>query len=191
MKHNGIHNDFRRQENCKKDTNVSRGNGNIATKDLSDTSTGSRGVEGLHRAAVLIFFFTIALTPVCSVGQTTVHVNGVSKHVLMPPHPEQGRFNEWNVGIGISRPAGEHWQVQTGVFRNSFFKWSVYGAAYRSLREVGPIQLGVTVGAATGYGEHSKLHWRIVPMAVPTVSAEWITIYTLPPFITALQLNLN
>ena len=75
--------------------------------------------------------------------------------------------NESNFGIGLSFPIGEHTELRTGFFQNTWDITSFYGAAH--WHTGGPVAVGLTLGLVTGYDETPQTEMPLMPMAVPTV----------------------
>ena len=103
-----------------------------------------------------------------TVAETYVQINGVSVH-------DRSGFNGINYGAGIEQTVLTRWSVAGGWYRNSEYRGSTYGYARYAVYKDGPWDIGVAVGAVTGYQRAP-----VVPMAFPEVCYGWTCALILP-----------
>jgi len=97
-----------------------------------------------------------------SQAQTYLQINGVSAH-------DRSGFNEFNYGAGIEHALEKNWNVAAGWYRNSEYRGSGYVYGRYAVYQKGHWDIGVAVGAVTGYQRAS-----VVPMAFPEVCYDWV-----------------
>ena len=116
-----------------------------------------------HWIVALIIFVAPALS-----AQTYVQVNGVSLH-------DRTGYNEFNYGAGVEQGITDGWTVAAGWYRNSEYSGSTYAYGRYAVYKKHSWDIGVAVGAVTGYQRAT-----IVPMAFPEVCYGWVCGLILP-----------
>jgi hypothetical protein len=104
---------------------------------------------------VLLFFI------VNTQAETYVQINGVSLH-------DQSGYNGWNWGAGLERTVADRWTVAGGWYYNSEYRGSAYAYGRYAVYKKNSWDIGVAVGAVTGYQRAS-----VVPMAFPEACYGW------------------
>ena len=94
-------------------------------------------------------------------GQTYVQVNGVSLH-------DQSGFNGINYGVGIEQTVAKQWTVSAGWYYNSEYRGSTYAYGRYAVWQSEMWNVGVAVGAVTGYQTAT-----VLPMAFPEACYGW------------------
>ena len=112
----------------------------------------------------------ILLLIVCnlSLAETYIQINGASVH-------DRSGYNQFNYGAGIEQTITDRWSVAGGWYRNSEYRGSAYGYARYSVYKDGPWDLGIGVGAVTGYKRAT-----VLPMAFPEVCYSYLCAIALP-----------
>jgi hypothetical protein len=105
---------------------------------------------------VILSFYLSAVT-----GQTFVQVNGVSLH-------DQSGFNGLNYGAGIEQTVAKQWSVAAGWYYNSEYRNSTYAYGRYAVWQSEMWNVGVAVGAVTGYQSAT-----VLPMAFPEACYGW------------------
>ena len=95
-------------------------------------------------------------------GQTYVQVNGVSLH-------DRPGYNGFNWGAGVEQAVTKDWNVAGGWYYNSEYRGSTYAYGRYALYKQDRWDIGVAVGAVTGYNRAA-----VVPMAFPEVCYDWV-----------------
>ena len=103
-----------------------------------------------------------------TVAETYVQVNGVSLH-------DRSGYNEFNYGAGIEQTVSTRWSVAGGWYRNSEYSGSTYAYGRYAVYKKHSWDIGVAVGAVTGYQRAP-----VVPMAFPEVCYGWACALMLP-----------
>ena len=106
----------------------------------------------------LITMFVISAT---LQAETYVQVNGVSAH-------DRAGFNGENYGAGIETSVSGRISVAAGWYRNSEYRGSVYAYGRYALYKRDSWNIGVAVGAVTGYQRAT-----VLPMAFPEACYAW------------------
>ena len=101
-------------------------------------------------------------------AQTYVQVNGVSTH-------DRSGYNEFNYGAGLEQGITDRWTVAAGWYRNSEYRGSTYAYGRYVLYKKDSWDIGVAIGAVTGYQRAT-----VVPMAFPEVCYGWACALILP-----------
>ena len=101
-------------------------------------------------------------------AETYVHVNGLSIH-------DQPGFNGFNYGAGMEQSVATNWTVAGGYYRNSDYRGSVYAYARYAVYKQGPWDIGVGVGAVTGY-----IAAPVTPSLFPQVCYTWVCALFVP-----------
>ena len=94
-------------------------------------------------------------------GQTYVQLNGVSVH-------DQTGYNAFNWGAGLEQGILDGWTVAAGWYRNSEYRGSTYAYGRYAFYKKNSWDIGVAVGAVTGYQRAA-----VIPMAFPEVCYAW------------------
>ena len=94
-------------------------------------------------------------------GQTYVQVNGVSVH-------DRAGFNSENYGAGIETSVSDRISVAAGWYRNSEYRGSGYAYGRYAVYKKYSWDIGVAVGAVTGYQRAT-----VLPMAFPEACYAW------------------
>ena len=116
-----------------------------------------------HWIVVLMIFATPALS-----AQTYVQINGVSLH-------DRPGYNSLNYGAGIEQAVTRDWTVAGGWYYNSERRGSGYAYGRYAVYKQDSWDIGVTVGAVTGYRRAA-----VVPMAFPEVCYGWLCVVAFP-----------
>jgi hypothetical protein len=116
---------------------------------------------------ILLFVVAILFSNIVS-AETYVQVNGVSAH-------DRTGYNEFNYGAGLEQGITDRWTVAAGWYRNSEYSGSTYTYGRYAFYKKGSWDIGVAVGAVTGYQRAA-----VVPMAFPEVCYGWACTLILP-----------
>jgi hypothetical protein len=106
-------------------------------------------------------------------AETYVQLNGASVH-------DRSGFNGFNYGAGIEHAVADRWSVAGGWYRNSEYRGSAYGYARYAVHQDGLWNIGVGVGAVSGYNSYN-----VMPMAFPEVCYSYLCAIAMP------QVNAN
>ena len=101
-------------------------------------------------------------------AQTYVQINGVSWH-------DRSGYNSFNYGAGIEQTVSTNWTVAGGWYRNSDYRGSTYAYGRYALYRHNQWNIGLAVGAVTGYQRAS-----VVPMVFPEVCYGWVCMLAAP-----------
>lgn len=94
-------------------------------------------------------------------AQTYVQINGVSIH-------DKSGYNGFNYGAGLEQAVSSDWTVAAGWYLNSEYRGSTYAYGRYSFYKKDQWDIGVAVGAVTGYQRAA-----VVPMAFPEACYGW------------------
>ena len=111
----------------------------------------------------LIIFVAPALS-----AQTYFQINGVSLH-------DRSGYNGLNFGAGLEQRITDRWTVAGGWYHNSEYRGSVYAYGRYTLYKRHSWDVGIAVGAVTGYQRAT-----VIPMAFPEVCYAWACTLILP-----------
>ena len=111
----------------------------------------------------VLFLISISVS-----AETSIQINGASIH-------DKPGYNQFNYGGGIEQTVTENWSPAGGWYRNSEYHGSAYGYARYSVYKNGPWDLGVGVGAVTGYNR-----MQVLPMAFPELCYSYLCAIALP-----------
>ena len=100
--------------------------------------------------------------------QTHVQINGVSMH-------DRPGYNGFNYGAGVEQGITDRISVAGGWYYNSERRGSGYAYGRYALYKRHSWDIGVAVGAVTGYQRAS-----VVPMAFPEVCYAWLCAVAFP-----------
>ena len=109
----------------------------------------------------------LCLSITCN-SQTYLQINGVSVH-------DRPGYNEFNYGAGIEHTLEKNWNVAGGWYRNSERRGSGYVYGRYAVYRQGHWDIGVAVGAVTGYRRAD-----VLPMAFPEMCYSWVCAVALP-----------
>ena len=108
---------------------------------------------------ILLFFIFYS---VCSQSETYVQINGASVH-------DRAGYNGFNYGAGLEQGIIDKWTVAAGWYRNSEYRGSAYAYGRYAFYKKDSWDLGVAMGAVTGYQRAS-----VIPMAFPEACYGWV-----------------
>jgi hypothetical protein len=106
----------------------------------------------------LVLALNLSLSP----AETHVQVNGISLH-------DQSGYNGFNWGAGLEQGITDRVSVASGWYYNSEYRGSTYAYGRYAVYKKNSWDIGVAVGAVTGYQRAS-----VVPMAFPEVCYAWV-----------------
>jgi hypothetical protein len=109
----------------------------------------------------ILFLITLWVISVAIQAETYVQVNGVSVH-------DRAGFNELNYGTGIETSVSDRSSVAVGWYRNSEYRGSVYAYGRYAVYKKDSWDIGIAVGAVTGYQRAA-----VTPMAFPEICYAW------------------
>lgn len=110
------------------------------------------------KSVLFVFVFLVAQW---SQAQTYVQINGVSLH-------DQAGYNGFNYGAGLEQVIHGPWSAAGGWYFNSEYRGSVYAYGRYAAYKQGNWNIGIAVGAATGYQRA-----LVVPVAFPEACYAW------------------
>jgi len=105
----------------------------------------------------LILALNLGLTQ----AQTWVQINGVSLH-------DRSGYNEFNYGAGLEHGINDRWSLAGGWYYNSESRGSAYVYGRYAVYKKDSWDIGVAVGAVTGYNRAD-----VLPMAFPEACYSW------------------
>ena len=106
----------------------------------------------------LVLALNLSLTQ----AETYVQINGLSVH-------DQSGYNGFNYGAGLEQGITDRISVAGGWYYNSEYRGSVYAYGRYAVYKQGRWDVGVALGAVTGYQRAA-----VVPMAFPEVCYGWV-----------------
>jgi hypothetical protein len=109
----------------------------------------------------ILFLITLWVISVAIQAETYIQVNGVSVH-------DQPGYNGFNYGAGLEQGITDRWTVAAGWYYNSERRGSGYVYGRYALYKRHSWDIGVAVGAVTGYQRAA-----VIPMAFPEVCYAW------------------
>ena len=109
----------------------------------------------------ILFLITLWVISVATQAETYIQVNGVSVH-------DQPGYNGFNYGAGLEQGITDRWTVAAGWYYNSERRGSGYVYGRYALYKRDSWDIGVAVGAVTGYQRAA-----VIPMAFPEVCYAW------------------
>ena len=109
----------------------------------------------------ILFLITLLVISVAIQAETYIQVNGVSVH-------DRPGYNGLNHGAGVEHTVAKDWTVAAGWYYNSERRGSGYAYGRYALYKRHSWDIGVAVGAVTGYQRAS-----VIPMAFPEVCYAW------------------
>ena len=111
------------------------------------------------------FLFLISVS---SHSNTYFQINGVSVH-------DRPGYNGLNYGAGIEQTVTRDWTLAGGWYRNSERRGSGYAYGRYALYKRDSWNIGIAVGAVTGYQRAA-----VVPMVFPEVCYAWLCAVAFP-----------
>ena len=116
------------------------------------------------------FLFATLCIIVCNLalGETYIQVNGASIH-------DRPGFNGFNYGAGIEHPVTDRWTVAGGWYRNSDYRGSTYAYGRYALYKKDRWDIGVAMGAVTGYEPYP-----VAPTLFPEIRYGYLCAVALP-----------
>ena len=116
-----------------------------------------------------LVFIALMLSCILSQAEETyLQINGASIH-------SKSGYNGFNPGLGIERKVSDHWNIAGGWYYNSDYRGTAYAYGRYSYYHQGSWDLGIGVGAATGYNK-----WAVIPIVFPEFCYEWLCAIALP-----------
>ena len=109
----------------------------------------------------LFLAFCLVFLNLTCYGQTYVQINGVSVH-------DQPGYNGWNWGAGVEYTVAKDLTLAGGWYRNSEYRGSSYAYGRYALYKRDSWDIGIAVGAVTGYQRAT-----VLPVAFPEVCYAW------------------
>lgn len=106
----------------------------------------------------LVLALNLSLTQ----AQTYVQINGVSVH-------DRSGYNGFNYGAGLEQGITDRITVAGGWYYNSEYRGSTYAYGRYAFYKQDRWDLGIAMGAVTGYQRAS-----VVPMAFPEACYGWM-----------------
>ena len=101
-------------------------------------------------------------------AETYLQINGISVH-------DQSGYNSFNYGAGVEHAINKNWSVAGGWYRNSEYRGSSYAYGRYAFYKQDRWDIGVAVGAVTGYQRAT-----VLPMAFPEACYSWLCVIALP-----------
>ena len=101
-------------------------------------------------------------------AQVYVQINGVSAH-------DRSGYNGFNYGAGIEQDVSQSWTLAAGWYRNSEYRGSTYAYGRYSFYKKDHWDLGLGIGAVTGYQRAA-----VLPMVFPEVCYAWLCAVAFP-----------
>jgi hypothetical protein len=101
-------------------------------------------------------------------AQTYVQINGLSMH-------DRSGYNGFNYGAGVEQSLNQNWTLAGGWYYNSERRGSTYTYGRYSFYKKYDWDLGIGVGAVTGYQRAA-----VVPMAFPDICYSWLCAVAFP-----------
>jgi hypothetical protein len=114
---------------------------------------------------ISVALFFISLT---AQGQTYLQINGASIH-------DRPGYNGINYGAGVEHSLDQNWNVAGGWYRNSEYRGSSYAYGRYSFYKKHDWDMGIGIGAVTGYRRAT-----VLPMAFPEVCYGWLCAVAFP-----------
>ena len=116
-----------------------------------------------------IFLLLFFINSICQAQtQTYLQINGVSAH-------DRSGYNGFNYGAGVEQAVAKDWTVAGGWYYNSERRGSTYAYGRYAFYQQHRWDLGVGVGAVTGYRRAA-----VIPMAFPEVCYDWLCAVAFP-----------
>jgi hypothetical protein len=116
----------------------------------------------------ILFFAIFALFLNLASAETYIQINGASVH-------DRAGYNEFNYGGGVEHSVSQDWSIAGGWYRNSEYRGSTYAYGRYSVYNTGPWNIGIGIGAVTGYHRMT-----VLPMAFPEACYSWVCAVAFP-----------
>ena len=111
----------------------------------------------LKISLALVLALNLSLTQ----AQTYVQINGISLH-------DRSGYNELNYGAGLEQGITQRISLAGGWYRNSEYSGSFYAYGRYAFFKKDSWNIGLAVGAVTGYQRAT-----VLPMAFPEACYKW------------------
>ena len=109
----------------------------------------------------ILLFLSLSMMLSTIQAETYIQINGVSVH-------DRPGYNGFNWGAGVEHAVARDWNVAGGWYRNSEHRGSGYAYGRYTLYKRDSWDIGIAVGAVTGYQRAA-----VIPMAFPEVCYAW------------------
>jgi hypothetical protein len=109
----------------------------------------------------ILFLITLWVISAAIQAETYIQINGVSVH-------DQSGYNGFNWGAGLEQGITDRWTVAAGWYRNSEYRGSTYVYGRYAVYKKNAWDIGIAVGAVTGYQRAA-----VIPMAFPEMCYAW------------------
>ena len=116
----------------------------------------------------ILLFLSLSVMLSTIQAETYVQINGVSVH-------DRPGYNGINYGAGVEQTLDKNWNIAGGWYRNSERRGSGYAYGRYSVYKNHDWDLGIGVGAVTGYRRAA-----VMPMAFPEVCYAWLCAVAFP-----------
>ena len=116
----------------------------------------------------ILFLITLWVISAAIQAETYVQINGVSVH-------DRSGYNGLNYGAGVEHTLTRDWNVAGGWYYNSERRGSGYAYGRYYFYKKHDWDLGMGVGAVTGYRRAT-----VIPMAFPEVCYAWLCAVAFP-----------
>ena len=116
----------------------------------------------------VLLALVLALNLSLSQAETYVQINGLSLH-------DQSGYNGFNPGAGLEQSLDQRWSIAGGWYLNSEYRGSTYAYGRYAFYKQHRWDIGVAVGAVTGYNRA-----QVVPMAFPEACYGWVCVLAAP-----------
>ena len=116
----------------------------------------------------ILLFLSLSVMLSTIQAETYVQINGVSVH-------DRPGYNGINYGAGVEHAVTRDWNVAGGWYHNSERRGSGYAYGRYSVYKNHDWDLGIGVGAVTGYRRAA-----VMPMAFPEVCYAWLCAVAFP-----------
>jgi hypothetical protein len=109
----------------------------------------------------ILFLITLWVISAAIQAETYIQINGVSVH-------DQSGYNGFNWGAGLEQGITNRWTVAAGWYHNSEYRGSTYVYGRYAVYKKNAWDIGIAVGAVTGYQRAA-----VIPMAFPEMCYAW------------------
>lgn len=127
---------------------------NTVTESFSHIIT-DKLILAVGVAAVIVTACMPAPAAADTLDNLSVVAHTVSKHSSTT---DNYNFNETNLGIALKLQLNHDWSIQSGVYKNSYYKTTVYTGLQYTPLHFGNVSIGGFTGLATGYNHVSQLN---------------------------------
>ena len=121
----------------------------------------------------ILFLIILWVISAAIQAETYVQINGASVH-------DQSGYNGLNYGAGVEQAVAKDWAIAGGWYYNSERRGSGYAYGRYALYKKDSWDIGVAMGAVTGYRRSA-----VMPMAFPEVCYSYLCAIAIP------QVNAN